>query len=421
MSLPTDRIQEFTREEQRAGVPSAIMSTWAKMPLYSTRWNMLHRPSVWASMEQGKGFRWGGLFGMSTLLAGGSTLSYRGKEQQGKKGSWLFPTRWVNEGVGYGLQRGGRALGRAASRSVMNASFQAQLAGMGMGVGHGVGLPLQGKTFWEALGGGVERFGTGMRSGGLGGGIAGLGGKAEGVGKAIQKIGGGGYYDNLWGYGKLNLGLDNNVIDRVIGSMSGLPADRLVMPTGMGEGAQTIWKAHLDRIISDKGISSIDAIHSRLPGLETSLQGTISKNTKVRDLFRFNDKTMDRIFTGMSTSDLTLVKAIEGQTGAISRASKFVAGAKLMKGVSVGANIALIGGLLATAGYKSITKATDAMIRLEQFNGFRSVETGNSAMPYLTAGSSTERSRALAAISNSRMNARSSLGMEGALAASYAQ
>jgi hypothetical protein len=193
------------------------------------------------------------------------------------------------------------------------------------------------------------------------------------------------------------------------------------MPTGMGEGAQTIWKAHLDRIISDKGISSIDAIHSRLPGLETSLQGTISKNTKVRDLFRFNDKTMDRIFTGMSTSDLTLVKAIEGQTGAISRASKFVAGAKLMKGVSVGANIALIGGLLATAGYKSITKATDAMIRLEQFNGFRSVETGNSAMPYLTAGSSTERSRALAAISNSRMNARSSLGMEGALAASYAQ
>ena len=114
--------------------------------------------------------------------------------------------------------------------------------------------------------------------------------------------------------------------------------------------------------------------------------------------------------------DYITAKAIERQTGNIGRAVRFKAATRLMSGAAVGINIAMIGGVVAAAGYRGVVAATDSAMKFMNYNGFRRLDTGSGLNPFPFSGAVTERAKALQAISNSRMNARGTLGGEAALA-----
>ena len=153
-----------------------------------------------------------------------------------------------------------------------------------------------------------------------------------------------------------------------------------------------------------------------LDRVEKKLVSGINKNVRVRDLFHFGDKGMNRILGDVIGKDYITAKAIERQTGNIGRAVRFKAATRLMSGAAVGINIAMIGGILAAGAYRGITATTDAAMKFMNSNSMRRLETGSGLNPFPFSGAVTERAKALQAISNSRMNARGTLGGEAALA-----
>jgi len=95
----------------------------------------------------------------------------------------------------------------------------------------------------------------------------------------------------------------------------------------------------------------------------------------------------------------------------------FQGATRLMQGVTVGLNIALFGGMLGTLAYEGSRVLAEQSFRLMHSNSIPRLEfgTGQLAAGFMTSGAMTERQRAIAAISNSSLNARRYMGNEAAI------
>jgi hypothetical protein len=401
VSIPNNRIENFQREDQRAGLVSAMTSAYLQTPLYAARWNYTMRPSVWKSMAEGnRGVRWHGIQGFRGLMAGNVGIGYRGNERG--ELSALNPNRWIIEGAGYGLQHGGRAISRGVHSSLMRNAIP--------GMGATINTP---SSRLYRFGLGMERFGTGMRTGGIGGGIAGIGGtRATATGNWIQKFAGGGYYSQIGGYGAMRFNYDYETLSNIY--------SRLATPSHIYDaaGAMTLGpKPVFADLLSPNKSQFVENL-----GATEVLARRIPETARIRDIFMGKRGFARKVATMRSAGTITtdqarVMMATEATTGAIGRSIRFTAGARLMSVAVVGMNVALIGGIVGAGLFRGATSATDAMLRWTRSNSIRQLEFGSGVQPFMYGA--TERSKALQAISNSRLNYRSAIGNEAALAAEY--
>jgi hypothetical protein len=406
LGLPNERIGNFHREERRAGVSSAVMSAWAQTPLYSARWQYLHRPSVWASMAtQNRGFRWQGLTGFKTLFAGGTGIGYGG--QQRERYSRMIPTGWAIRAGGGIIKHTGKAIQRIPttyrSAGRVAIGFGGGTTNLGWGGTYGSPMGWTGR-----LGRGMETFGGGMRKGGIGGGLAALGGTAGRWGEDIQKAFGGGYYSRIGGYGALQYRYSTDFLSNVYGQYNSLSGSMTVSnPAKFAD-------LPVPGMHAFKDVVEANELYMRDVIKKSRISGLWNPAGELRRLRR------GMLSEGASMEHLTLSRIVENQTGTLSRAVRSVAGAKLMVGVTTGVNIALIGGLLAEGAYRGVTKATEYAMKFQEWGSARRLEFGTGVNPFMSSGALTERQRALTAISSSRLNARSAIGQEAQLAHDYA-
>lgn len=397
-NMMPSRVEEFQAEESRRGLGAAATMTWFKSPGYGLRWSYLHRPSVWSSMGD-RGVRWTGLLGFRSLFAGNRGMTYSGGERTTI--SPLNPMGYAIRGAGRGIEAGGRAIGRASIRNIV---YPQGIQGMVGQTGFTTNV-----GWMHKLGSGMERFGAGMRTGGIGGGIAGIGGRATRWGEGIQGIFGGRWYDSIGGYGALNINTD--IFNESFITKTFRPSE-LIGPDSVTRPTWVEWKTNRPRvyadIISTLSDDAIDYMKNIRGQISEGRYGIRSLINPRRDIKNIVTSSTDRDFR-------RAVLGVERETGAVSRAVRFKAATRIMSGVAVGINVALVGGALATAAHRGIVGYTDAMMRFMQNNTAGRLEFGT-GMGFQTSGALTERQRALTAISNSRLSARSALGNEAQLA-----
>ena len=262
-------------------------------------------------------------------------------------------TRTAGGSMRWILRTGGRGI-ELAGEGLMRAGFQP--AGTS---------PRLVRSFVEASGRHIAGFGRGFGTGGIAGGIRGVSGGSQRV------IGAAGLLEDVFG-GKLT-----SFPGRPI--LSGIP--------GLG------------------GVS------------DEAIRGLIRKEG-VSALFA-PWRARERVLGGLPTAQRAALTSYTGKAGqrALTRSIMFQGATRLMQGVTVGLNIALFGGMLGTLAYEGSRVLAEQSFRLMHSNSIPRLEfgTGQLAAGFMTTGAMTERQRAIAAISNSSLNARRYMGNEAAI------
>ncbi len=122
-----------------------------------------------------------------------------------------------------------------------------------------------------------------------------------------------------------------------------------------------------------------------------------------------------QIMRGLSPEQQALMGAMG--KGALRRGIMTKGSAQLMRVGTVGLNIALFGGTLATMAYTGTRALGEQMLRMRMDQRGPRLEWGTGQDPFPQSGSLTERQRAITAIQGSQINGRSYLGSEAALMA----
>jgi hypothetical protein len=368
--LENERISEFEDVERKRGIAAAGRNLWLSSPYYGMKWTYFHRPGAWNRMGTTGKFEWHGLVGFKTLFAGERGITYGGKVRK----SAATGTGWMLKAGGAGLEKTGdlirsfvikrttESLATPASPFTMGYAGGQVIwpAGADIDITRGEASTMRNKTAYR-ISRGFRRAGVGFRTGGISG-IVGTFSKP--AGGLVSGIFGGALITKYMPYGNL----------------------------------------------SSAGFNQVEIDSIMQSARKSGIKGLIGAGKYGRNWMLANQYTPDMI-TGSLYSGL----GSQAKTKAVASAFRFAGATRLMAGLSVGLNIALFGGMLASLSYSGMRALGATANRMRTDMRVPNLEFGTGYAPFNSAGAYTERQRAIQAIQSSHINGRSSIGNEAAL------
>jgi len=168
----------------------------------------------------------------------------------------------------------------------------------------------------------------------------------------------------------------------------------------------TVTGAGSVRALSKAGMTSPHAM-----GVEAAVGREVGRRASVRHLLSSSARAdlADDILLGLGPTYRSTMR------GNVMRSIAFRGGARLMAAGAVVSNVALFGGVLAKLAQAGTRYIGEAAVRFRMDDRMRRLEFGGGVDPFPSAGSLTERRRALQALQGSQLNGRRFIGQEASL------